>query len=66
MLFSPLSFVALAVLGLLTVFTMTASASGWGLEHPERNPPSIREGSVRTGVRTRTRYFIGGGFRGGK
>ena len=64
--FSPMSIVTLAFLGLLTLSTMAASSNGWGLEHPEQNPPSIREGSVRTGVRTRTRYFIGGGYRGGK
>lgn len=65
--FSPMSLVLMAALALLTMTTMAASSSGWGLEHPEKNPPSIREGSVRTGgVRTRRTYFIGGGYRGGK
>lgn len=63
--FAPLSMAMMAFLGLVTIMTMTASSSGWGLEHPEQNPPSIREGSVHTSV-GRTRYFVGGGYRGGK
>lgn len=45
-----------------------ASSTGFGLPQPEKNPPSIREESVRisgTGHH-RTRYFIGGGIRRGK
>lgn len=57
----------LAGLGVLFVTTSLASTNGWGLDAPERNPPSVREGShrVRHGRRP-ARYFIGGGHRGGK
>jgi len=48
-----------------------ASVRGFLVKQPEKKPVSIREGSVRhhsTGRhrRRRTRYFVGGGFHGGK
>lgn len=56
-----------AMMGYLC-FATWASSSGFGLASPERNPPSIREGSVRTssGGRARVHYFTGGGPHGGK
>ena len=49
--------------------SMVASSAGWGVTQATKNPPSIREGSVKGkhGHRRRTSYFfIGGGLRGGK
>lgn len=47
-----------------------ASKVGAGVPQPVKSPPSIREGSVARGPLTRghsrTRYFVGGGFHGGK
>lgn len=60
-----LAFAFTLILGL--ILTVEASVAGWGLPHPERDPPSIREGSVRvTRGRRRARYFVGGGIHGGK
>jgi len=45
------------------------STAGWGLNKPAVNPPSIREGSAHiTSGRShrRTRFFVSGGFHGGK
>lgn len=45
------------------------STSGSGLPRPEINPPSIREGSTRVTSgrrRRRSRFFVSGGFHGGK
>ena len=51
----------------LSGMSLWAGYRGWWLPKPESDPPSIREGSVRTpDGKTRTRYFIGGGFVGGK
>lgn len=51
-----------------TLVAMHASSVGWGVTQPEKNPPSIREGSMRgrSGPYHRSRYFMGGGLRGGK
>ena len=47
-----------------------ASRVGAGVSQPGKNPPSIREGSAVGGPLTRghnrTRFFVGGGLRGGK
>ena len=45
-----------------------ASIVGWGLERPEKQPMSIREGSAKIdgGLQVRTRYFVGGGLHSGK
>ena len=48
-----------------------AAANGAGIPQPDKQPMSVREGSVRgTGVtgrgHYRTRYFVGGGLHGGK
>ena len=48
--------------------TLWASSRGLGLPRPQKEPPSIREGSVKdpaTG-RRRTRFFVGGGIHRGK
>ena len=44
-----------------------ASSSGFGAQRENPAPVSIREGSVKdpNGI-YRTRYFVGGGLRGGK
>ena len=54
-----------------SAFVHVISVGGWGIPRPSKKPVSIREGSVRgvgtTGTRyPRTRYFSGGGMRGGK
>ncbi|MFW5751177.1 MAG: hypothetical protein ACOCZK_05970 [Planctomycetota bacterium] len=67
---APSSLVFLGVVGAGSVFAMVASSRGWGLPRPARQPVSVREGSVRgastSGSHYRSRYFIGGGFHGGK
>ncbi|MCA9319543.1 MAG: hypothetical protein KDB53_02350 [Planctomycetes bacterium] len=58
-----------AILAGASVFAWWGSFVGAGVPKPERDPPSLREGSVRlaqTSGRTGTRYFIGGGIHGGK
>jgi len=55
----------------LTAVVTWASTTGVGAPKPEKQPVSIREGSVRhtTGTRRhrrRTHYFVGGGHRYGK
>ena len=54
--------IMIAILGV----TAYASRSGWGVPQPDKEPLSIREGSVRTDTgRVRTRYFfMGGGIEG--
>ena len=65
--FDPKSIVFFFALGGLMWFCTRRSTAGGGLAAPEVNPPSIREGSVRVSSgRRRTRYFVGGGFHGGK
>ncbi len=67
---APASLVFLGVVGAGSVLTMVASNRGWGLPQPAKQPVSVREGSVRgggtAGAHYRSRYFIGGGFHGGK
>ena len=50
--------------------TYWASYTGAGVPRPEKNPPSIREGSAIRGPlgrgHHRTRFFVGGGLHGGK
>ncbi len=50
--------------------TYWVSKIGAGVLVPEKNPPSIREGSAIKGPigrgHHRTAYFVGGGLRGGK
>ena len=63
-----LGILALGWLGLAGTATW-ASTSGLGVPKPEKEPVSIREGSVRPGAASgyyATRYFLGGGSRGGK
>ncbi|PIE23017.1 MAG: hypothetical protein CSA62_09815 [Planctomycetota bacterium] len=57
-----------AALSTLFVGTLWASNRGVGLPKPKKNPPSIREGSVKnpTTGRRRTRFFVGGGIHRGK
>lgn len=57
----------LALLGATGGLTW-ASWKGVGVQPPEKNPISIREGStrIRRHGHYRTRYFVGGGLRGGK
>ena len=45
-----------------------AGAVGAFAPTPEKNPPSIREGSMRGALtgRAGTRYFVGGGLHRGK
>ena len=56
-------FIFLTAATLLSVF---ATYRGCGLPAPVKQPVSIREGSVAQGGHYRPRYFIGGGFVGGK
>lgn len=56
-----------SLMGSLLAFTFHAAANGVGIAQPSKNPPSIREGSVKgTSSSMRTRFFVGGGLRGGK
>ena len=59
-----------AILTVSLVASVWASRAGWGAARPRRNPPSLREESVRQGGsghgRHVNRYFIGGGFIRGK
>ncbi len=50
------------------VGTWSASANGWGMPKPDKQPVSIREGSkaLSTSGNHKTRYFVGGGIHGGK
>lgn len=58
-----LTVVAVALLGLAS----WAGSTGFGLPNPDREPPSIREGSSRpAGMVGRPRYFAGGGIHSGK
>lgn len=56
------------VMSLVTAATVAASSVGFGAPAPEKNPPSIREGSVQdpSSGTSRTRYFMGGGLHRGK
>ena len=54
---------------LLTAAAVRASVRGWTLAPPYEQPQSIREGSAKGPLRPGlypTRYFVGGGLRGGK
>ena len=56
-----------SIMGGILGFTFQAAANGTGIAQPSKKPPSIREGSVvGTNGKTRTRFFVGGGLRGGK
>ncbi len=50
--------------------TYWASKTGAGVSSPDKDPPSIREGSAVAGPigrgHHRTRFFVGGGLFGGK
>ncbi len=63
-------FVVVALGG--TALAATAGVKGWGLAKPDKDPRSVREGSMRRG-RSGTIFFVtggrgmrGGGLRGGK
>jgi hypothetical protein len=63
--------VILAVVVLSSTFLATrAAVAGWGVPRPLKKPISLREESARGAPlgsgRSRTHYFVGGGFRGGK
>jgi len=67
MISQPMLIALTAGMILLTGTAMWAGRAGWGLTKPEKQPISIREGSVRTaGGFYRTRYFVGGGLHRGK
>jgi hypothetical protein len=59
--------IAVILLGVVGM-TVWASRVGLGLPQPEKEPPSIREGSARIeqAGHHRTRYFVGGGILRGK
>lgn len=56
------------IMGAALFGTSYASTKGIGVPQPDKEPPSIREGSVRTtgSGHYRTRYFVGGGLLYGK
>jgi hypothetical protein len=69
MLFDPKTLLLTLLLSGSMFWGVSRSTNGYGLPQPEVNPPSIREGSVRVRSgrhRRRSRYFVSGGFHGGK
>lgn len=57
------------ILGATLIVSTWASYAGWSAPVPEKEPPSIREGSAKGGAahgRSGTRFFIGGGHLAGK
>lgn len=57
----------LPLLGFTMIGLLRHAVNGSHILVPGQNPPSIREGSVGQASRGgRTRFFVGGGLRGGK
>ena len=56
------------VLSASLIMSTWGSYAGWSAPVPEKEPPSIREGSAKGPQRGRsgTRFFIGGGYLSGK
>ncbi len=63
------SYILAAIMGTMTAGAGFASFNGIGLSQPEKQPVSIREGSVQNadGSRSYGMFFLrGGGVHGGK